>query len=783
TTSDMARYALERIPHGSADKALRKALRKTYGKGRVFYCVLGHNHNIFWNPAVLQHYLDGIQFAMGDLAAETKPTVDKFLAEIASYEYGQSREALSNLADYLREMEDSPKELKRMEKRLSGMLRTDATPAGKQFICKQLSVMGSKESVPALAEMLTDPTTSDMARYALERIPHGSADKALRKALPKTHGKVKVGIINTLGRRRDAKSVSDLRKLINNTDPMVASAAVAALGEIANKNAAKELKKAMSQTTGNLRMQVSDSYLKCADEFAAQGKLSKALEIYQELYKPGEPKSIRFAALRGWIRTSPENATEIILDVLKSDGPEVHPIAIGILDEINEPNSIIAIAAELPNLSIQDQVQLITLMAGRSEPGLRLATTDAAKSIHIDVRIAALKALATLGDESVVTLLAEAAAKEGPESETARESLYRLAGLKTDETILANIGSVDAKIKVELIRSVGKREIYAAKNTLLETATHENAEVRLESIRVLKIVSDKSDLPTIVDLLVQAQDDSERLELEKTVVAVAHKIPDKGSRAKAVLDALPFAEDIIVRTSLLKVLGKMGDKSALPVLRAGLDDSNEEVRVSSIRALSEWPGSEPVADLLKIARTSKNKIHKVLALRGYIRLIRMDNKIAADAAVDMYKQAMDLASDMSEKRMVLSGLSDVSALVALTMAADYLGEPSLRPEAEAAVVGIAGNILGSYPDESESALQRISQTSENESYRQRALELMGLFEKFEDYLVAWQVSGPYMMDGGKLLDYAFAPEKPGDQNVVWQIMPAGTNPDNSWRLE
>ena len=36
---------------------------KTWGKGRMFYCSLGHNDHIFWNKAVLQHYLDGIQFA------------------------------------------------------------------------------------------------------------------------------------------------------------------------------------------------------------------------------------------------------------------------------------------------------------------------------------------------------------------------------------------------------------------------------------------------------------------------------------------------------------------------------------------------------------------------------------------------------------------------------------------------------------------------------------------------------------------------------------------------
>ena len=40
---------------------------KSYGKGRVFYCSLGHNEHIYWNPSVLKIYLNGIQWTMGDL--------------------------------------------------------------------------------------------------------------------------------------------------------------------------------------------------------------------------------------------------------------------------------------------------------------------------------------------------------------------------------------------------------------------------------------------------------------------------------------------------------------------------------------------------------------------------------------------------------------------------------------------------------------------------------------------------------------------------------------------
>ena len=45
-----------------------------YGNGKVFCTNLGHNHATYWNPVVLQHYLDGIQFALGDLSADETPS-------------------------------------------------------------------------------------------------------------------------------------------------------------------------------------------------------------------------------------------------------------------------------------------------------------------------------------------------------------------------------------------------------------------------------------------------------------------------------------------------------------------------------------------------------------------------------------------------------------------------------------------------------------------------------------------------------------------------------------
>ncbi len=47
---------------------------KPLGGGRVFYCSLGHREDVYFNKAVVQHYLDGIQYALGDFKVDDRTT-------------------------------------------------------------------------------------------------------------------------------------------------------------------------------------------------------------------------------------------------------------------------------------------------------------------------------------------------------------------------------------------------------------------------------------------------------------------------------------------------------------------------------------------------------------------------------------------------------------------------------------------------------------------------------------------------------------------------------------
>ncbi len=60
--------------HVRPDKDYGLVWIKSYGEGRVFNCALGHTPTFFETPALAQMVLNGIQFVLGDLPADTTPS-------------------------------------------------------------------------------------------------------------------------------------------------------------------------------------------------------------------------------------------------------------------------------------------------------------------------------------------------------------------------------------------------------------------------------------------------------------------------------------------------------------------------------------------------------------------------------------------------------------------------------------------------------------------------------------------------------------------------------------
>jgi hypothetical protein len=227
----------------------------------------------------------------------TSQALDDAFRTLERFARGDDPALLLPIEQAVRDVHDDPAGRAALERRLAAALAPTYSDAARRFVCAELAVIGSAAAVPALAPLLSSDDLSHMARYALERIPGPEADQALRDALGKTRGRTRVGIIHSTAARRDARSVTQLARLLTG-DPDEAAAAARALGEIGTPEAARALEAARGRATGALRLTIADALLIGAERLVAAGERAQAVKLLEALTATTEPAHVRAAASR-----------------------------------------------------------------------------------------------------------------------------------------------------------------------------------------------------------------------------------------------------------------------------------------------------------------------------------------------------------------------------------------------------------------------------------------------------------------------------------------------------
>ena len=130
---------------------------------------------------------------------------------VAGYTYGDSREPLMAVEDLIREVSGDPAKINALADDMAHALtQSGTTRDAKDFICRQLWIIGQAEHVPHIASLLKRSDTADMARYALVNIPGTDVDAVLIQTLNDAPDSVRIGILNTLGERGANGALSDI---------------------------------------------------------------------------------------------------------------------------------------------------------------------------------------------------------------------------------------------------------------------------------------------------------------------------------------------------------------------------------------------------------------------------------------------------------------------------------------------------------------------------------------------------------------------------------------------
>jgi HEAT repeat protein len=284
---------------------------------------------------------------------------------------------------------------------------TSSTPREKAAACAQLKLIGTEQSVDALAALLTNEELSHSARYVLESMPSAKAGKALRRALQKTTGPLQVGIINSLGIRHESAAVQDLGKLLSSRDQNVAVASAEALGRIGGSSALKRLQASVAKSSGALHQAGTDAILMCATHLLDAGDSAAALKIFEGLYKREKAETVRQAAFGGMILASGERGVALVTDAILNGDAASRATALHFASQLKGAETTKTLADLAVGAKAPVQIALIECLVQRGDPAAGPAIMELTGSGDAAVSLEAIISLGSLGNESSVGLTAD----------------------------------------------------------------------------------------------------------------------------------------------------------------------------------------------------------------------------------------------------------------------------------------------------------------------------------------------------------------------------------------
>ena len=609
-----------------------------------------------------------------------------------------------------------PEQYAPIEARLIAVLEApEATAPGKQFACQMLRAVGSSMCVPAVSKLLTDEKLSHVARQVLLGMQDPAVDQALRQALDRTQGNLRIGIVNTIGDRRDRSSLQAVAALAGGTDEATARAALNALGKIGGTPAADALDRV--KPPGSLQGVWADAYLRCATSLAAAGEPARAQQMERALFEGDYPLSVRAGAFGALVQIQQDQAVPLILKTLTASDPLLRRAALGAVISVPGHAATKAFAQELASLPPDGKVVLLGGLASRGDgEGLTEMVAKLATDADPAIREAAIRALARLGDVSSVPALA-AALKEKEFAAGVTQTLIQLQGPGVAAALIKQAGADDAAVRQGVLAVLAERRQTEALPAVRQAVNDPDAKTRRAALKTLAVLGTKEDLAVLAGKVGASTDESDRDQMAQAMTEIGGRINDRAARCEPVLQAFVKA-DAPAKISLLAVLSTFGGDQALQAVRASLAGEGD-LRKAAVRALADWPDPAPMADLLGVAKEDKDKSSQVLALRGYIRMVGQAGG-RTDQKVQRYQEALALCAQPDQKRLVLAGLADVAHADALKLVEPFLEDAALKREAFVSYEKIAESLAGREPAIAKEALQKVVDKTTDNNLRNRA---------------------------------------------------------------
>jgi HEAT repeat protein len=550
------------------------------------------------------------------------------------------------------------------------------------WILRQLEYIGAANSVPALTALLhnSDAELRECARRALEKDSAPEAVESLRAALA-AGGDTRwtIGLIQSLGQRRDAQSVDLIARKVD--DPKTAFAACSALAKIASPAAVEHLWSALESGAPP----AADALVAAADNLFKARQSDRAVAIYSKLCNSTSSIGVRSAALVGLASAAPDQAKGLIAEALSTTEPRLQVAAITAARKVYGAGASAALAPLFSQLNDSGQMAVLRVLEAPAEDQIIAAAGGNAEPLQ-------LTAIARLGQvgtgKAVPVLLRLAAGERSPVQQAAVEALGRVHGLGADAAIAEMAAHGASGIRVPAIHALAQRSDTAAIPALLYYAGNSEPDVASASWAALGVLGGDTELaPVARRALETANPDA-----ESALREIATRVQDKPAAAKQLVALLPDASPK-QSSVVFETLAVLGGPTGLKTVSVAVSSGDEDVRQAAVRALANWPDFEAVKTLLEIASGSQQSpLARILAIQGVGRLVKSSDDVSVEARLEAALAAMKSATRADEKRLLLSAFASVRSPKAAEPIEACFNDPDVRNEAGMAGITLARSL-------------------------------------------------------------------------------------------
>ncbi|MEE8450893.1 MAG: DUF1080 domain-containing protein [Thermoguttaceae bacterium] len=684
---------------------------------------------------------------------------------------------------------------------LVGVLTSDASVFDKAKACQRLSIVGDESAVPMLARLLGDEKLSNYARCALEGIPGPAPDAALRGALSRFEGERLIGVLGSIGVRRDAKAIDSVAKLLDSDDRATAEAAARTLGYIGTLESARVLRGEVSEIT-LLRPAVANACLICARCLTEQGETEQAVSLCDAVGEADVPEHVALAASYDAILALGNDGLPRLVEQLESDDPARFRLALQAARMLDIDASA-ALVAQFKTQTPERQALLLIALGDLGSKASLPTVVEAAGSGEPEVRVQAIRTLAQLGDSSVIPVLLQGATQSDPRiAEAARSTLAVLQSGEINTAIVAMLDSGDSKTVALAVDMASQRKIASAAPALLRLAQSNDTTVRPAAIGALGSTAAIDDLPKFIDLAIGTLGSEEFATAAPAFKAACVRMPQEACAAE--LTAAMSGTSTVAKVFLLEQLTAIGGTTALKTVSAAARNNDGAIQDAATRLLGEWLTADAAPVMLDLAKTLDSDKYKVRALRGYVRIARQLN-MTSEQRMAVCRNTLAIAGRDADRLLVFEVLRRYPTPEGLALAESCLGDDALRGPACSTLVAMAPLVAIRSPEETEKALRRVLDLTTDETLRQEAEKQIAKAREFAEQLREeadftplfngadledWQCSpGVFRVQDGAIVggnlekpigsgnDFACTKEEYGDFELRLEFKLLGNNPN------